>query len=518
MLYSVSGAVKLKLDSFFDAIYDFGEDGLPTFRNLRQGKWVTSESGERLPVKSPITGETIAWVQSSNQQEAASAVEETYASRHKIRQIPAIDRIKIFECAQDLMRHYASSFIETLVADVGKPRQVASGELHATRERLRMTVQEAQDIFGEYIPGDWAYDTVNKIALVIREPVGTILAIPPFNYPLYISAAKVVPALLSGNSVIAKPPSDDPLSLLLFAHVLLKAGIPEGSLTVITGRGGTIGDLMVGHKYIGMISFTGSTETGRRIAQTAGIKKLHLELGGKGVALVLPDADLDLAAEKCVAGALKTSGQRCDAISLVLVHKEIHAEFIPRLVNVIKQWRLGDPRDDNVKLGPLINKRAVEHVKALVDDAVAKGATLVMGGQCKDLYFEPTLVDNVPMDSRLACEETFGPVVAVMQVSNVDEAIEIANRPYYGLDSCVFGTNFYTLWKVAKKLETGGVTINDLPSHGIGAFPFGGVKGSGIGREGLGYSIEEMTVLKTIAINLAPAGLGKPRLSELGCQ
>ncbi|MDJ0270265.1 MAG: aldehyde dehydrogenase family protein [Aigarchaeota archaeon] len=337
-----------------------------------------------------------------------AAIEAARANQRRIREVAAIERIEIFREAADLMSEKQEDFIQTLMLEAGKPRKDAAGEVKATIERMRMTMEEARKIFGEYIPGDWSEDTMGKIALVIREPVGVVGAIGPFNYPLFIPAAKIIPALLAGNSVVVKPASEDPLSQLLFARVLEKAGIPPGCINVVTGTGRIAIRLATSEK-VGMISFTGSTEAGRELSRLATIKQLHLELGGK------------------------------------------------------------------------------------------------MNG----CYFEPTLLDHVPLDARIAWEETFGPVITIIRINSEDEAIEISSKSRYGLDSCVFTNNFYRMWKIAKRLQVGEVTINDLPRHGVGCFPFGGVKDSGIGREGIGYSIDEMTILKTIVFNLEPAGLGK---------
>ncbi|MEM1995089.1 MAG: aldehyde dehydrogenase family protein, partial [Nitrososphaerales archaeon] len=259
------------------------------------------------------------------------------------------------------------------------------------------------------------------------------------------------------------------------------------------------GERMILDERVNMISFTGSTTVGKKISSLATLKHLHLELGGKGLAIVLDDADLNLAAKKCVEGALKNAGQRCDAISLIAVQTNIHNQFITKVLEEVRNW----------KVGPLINQEAVRRIHSLVEDAIQKGAKLLIGGAYHGHYYQPTILDSVPLNSEIVYEETFGPVVTIVVVKDEDEAIELAKKSRYGLDSCVFTSSFYRMWKVAKKLEVGEITVNDLPKHGVGYFPFGGWKDSGIGREGIGYSIDEMTRLKTIIFNLEPAGLGK---------
>ena len=480
-------------------------------RNLIGDKWLPATSGGEFLVTSPVDGRVVATVPRAGAAEISAAVASAETAQTRVREIAAIDRIAIFGRVQQLLEKHKNFFKYLLLWEAGKPEPEALGEIEATKERLRMTMQEAKKITGEYIPGDWSHDTIGKVGIVMHEPVGIVAAITSFNYPLYIPAAKIVPALLAGNTVVAKPASAVPLTFLCFARLLEEAGFPQGSINVITGSS-SVGDALVADPKVRVVSFTGSTEVGQHIAKIAGIKKLHLELGGKGVAIVLEDSDLELAAQKCVEGSLKNAGQRCDAISSVLVMEEVAEELVRRMQKIILQWLGGDPREPKTKVGPLINETAAVRVSELIEDAVQKGAKVLSGGTRQGPYFEPTLLDHVPANARIAAEETFGPVVSVIRVKNEEEALAIAAFPRYGLDSCIFTNNYYRMWKLAKRLEVGGVTINELPRHGVGYFPFGGVRNSGIGREGVGYSIAEMTQHKTIIFNLEPAGLGKKHL------
>lgn len=508
---SRSGVSKLELSDLFEPTYKVDIEGIPVFRMLLGGQWVSGAEGGTFDVDTPTDNSLVARAPQASPQDVTKAIEIASASQTSIRDIPGIERTDIFEKARALLLEHREELIKVLMLEAGKPHKDAEGEIKAVSERLKLTLEEARKIFGEYIPGDWSDDTAGKFALVIREPVGVVVAISPFNYPLFIPAAKIIPALLAGNSVVAKGASEDPLSLLLFARLLQVAGIPAGALNIVTGSGNTLGQALVADDQVSLVTFTGSTQTGRWVTERAGVKKLHLELGGKGMAVVLDDADLDLAAAKCVEGALKNAGQRCDAISAVLVLEAVAEPFVQKLVAQVDRWTWGNPFTGTVNMGPLINRRAAESVHALVQDAVQKGAKMLRGGQMRDCYYEPTLLDQVPLDARIAHEETFGPVVTVIHIENEEAAIEIGRRSRYGLDSCVFTNNFYRMWRLAKRLKTGEVTINDLPRHGVGYFPFGGEKESGIGREGIGYSIDEMTTIKTVVFNLEPAGLGKVR-------
>ncbi|MBI2184137.1 MAG: aldehyde dehydrogenase family protein [Thaumarchaeota archaeon] len=497
------------LSGTFEPLFKKGSDGIPLFNMYVDGSWSDSSDGATVDVDTPIDRSVIARVPQASERDVERAVASAYDSWQKIRDIPGIERVEIFQQAARLIREHEDNFVNTLMLEAGKPRGDAAGEVHAVIDRLKLVMEEARKIFGEYLPGDWSEDTLGKFALVIREPVGVVAAISPFNYPLFIGATKIIPALLAGNAVVAKPSVENPLSMLLFARILERAGIPAGSLNVLTGSGGKVGEALVSSDKVALVTFTGSTEIGRRVVQAAGVKRLHLELGGKGMALVLDDADLELAAKKCVEGSLKNAGQRCDAISAILVVENVADRFVQLLVDEVDRWKAGDPRDESVKVGPVINMAAAERIHGLVEDAVEKGAMLLRGGRHRGCVYEPTVLDRVLLTARIAWEETFGPVATVIRVRDEDEAITVGKESRYGLDSCVFTNSFYRMWKMAKRLQVGEVTINDLPKHGVGYFPFGGSKESGVGREGIGYSIDEMTNLKTIVFNIEPAKLGK---------
>jgi len=496
-------------DEFRD-IYD-EEDGLKKFRLFIGGKWVKPRNGRYFSVKSPSTRRVLAEAPLGSRDEALEAISEADSSRSRIRNLAAIDRIEILEAASRLIAKYEDYLVSILVSEAGKPLVHAKAEVNAAMERMRLTLEEARKIYGEYIPGDWVKDTKNKFAIVLREPVGIVAAITPFNYPLFSPVAKIAPALVSGNSVVHKPASDTPVTGLFLAKILQAAGLPDGVLNVVTGPGGEVGDVFVSDPRVKAVSFTGSTEIGSKIPAKAGLKKLHLELGGKAAAIVLKDADLDLAAEKITLGVVKNSGQRCDAISRALVVKEVADELVGKLEERFRNIRFGYPWEEGVQVGPLINEKALNHVASLVEDAVSKRALLLVGGKNHGLIYEPTLLDHVPLEARIAWEETFGPVLPVIRVRDEYEAVEVSNRSNLGLDSAVFTNSLYSMWRIAKTLQVGTVSVNDAPAHGVGNFPFGGVKDSGIGREGLGYSIDELTVIKTVSVNIAPSGLWKGR-------
>jgi len=504
-------AQSTRLPDLFDPIYELSDAGYWNFKMLLDGSWFTKT--ERIEVRSPIDGGLVATVPSASTSEADRAVNASYSSRNSIRIIPAVKKIEIFQHTRELLLQNAEPFVSVLALEAGKPRSNAQGEVKATAERLKLTPEEYGKIRGEHIPGDWSDETIGTDADVLREPLGVVLAISPFNYPLYITATKVIPALLAGNSVVVKTSSKDPLSFLMFARLLELTGIPAPCLNVITGRG-AIGEHLAAQDKISMLTFTGSTEVGRTLAKVAGLKTLHMELGGKGCAIILKDANLGLAASETVKGSLSYSGQRCDAISRVFVEQDVADLFLKKILAEVATYKMGDPRDVSVKLGPLIDHSAVERVHELVTDAVKRGAKLLAGGRHEGNYYQATVLDMVPMDARVMWEETFGPVIPVGHVKDADEAIQLANKSRFGLDSCVFTNDINLARKVAKRLEEGEVTINAAPRHGVGYYPFGGNKDSGIGREGIGYSIEEMTRLKTIVYNWKPAKVWADLIKE----
>lgn len=498
----------LNIPEEFKDIYEV-KDGEIHLKNYIGGKW--DFLGEDIrPVKNPFDSSTVAYVPYLDKDNIEKAIDSAYEGRQSIRNVPAIERIELFRNAAQLLEENKEFLVRSLVLEAGKPLHNAEGEVNATIRRMEMVAEEARKIFGEYVPGDWSEDTMQKFALVIREPIGVVLAISPFNYPLFITSAKVIPALLAGNSVVVKLPSADPITFLLLTRILEKAGLPKGALNVITASGKLLDDF-IDDERIGAITFTGSTEVGKKIAKLAGMKHLHLELGGNGAAIVLDDADLDLAAEKVVKGSLNFSGQRCDAISRVLVDERIADRFIDKVGRIVESKSFGDPWQEKTMVGPLIDEDSAIFVEGLVNDSIDRGAKLVTGGKRDRTLYYPTVIDHVPRDARIMKEETFGPVVSIQRVRDMENALEVANDSKYGLDSCVFTKDIYKAWKVAKTLKDGEITINDSPAHGVGYFPFGGAAESGIGREGIGYSIDEMTRLKTIVYNLEPAGMGKKR-------
>ena len=499
----------VEIPSEFKHVVDY-VDGLPVFKSLIAGQWVSS--GEIRWVRSPIDGSRIAGVYVPGDEAVERGLDTVYRmGRYRARNTPGERRLGIISRIADIMEEYLDFLSQLLVVNAGKPVRAARGEVEASIDRLRKAALDLRKLSGDYIPGDWDAHTLESEGLVRREPYGVVLAIIPFNYPLFDTVNKFTYSFLPGNAFIVKPPSADPLPIFFFADIALKAGLPPESLMLV-GLPGSRMRKLVSDRRVHVISLTGSTETGIRVIRDAGIKQFIMELGGGDPAIVLEDADLDLAAEKIATGITSYTGQRCDAIKLVLVEKPVYRELRDRLVERLRSIRIGDPRDPGVDIGPLIDEEAVRDFEEAVRDAVEKGGRLLVGGRrLGGNYVEPALIE---VEDRKALrgmkayrDEVFAPIALITWFEDIDEAIGLANGRRYGLDAAIFGKNIDKIRKLIRFLEVGAIYINEYPRHGIGYYPFGGRKDSGIGREGIGYSIEQVTALKTIVYNYKGKGI-----------
>jgi glyceraldehyde-3-phosphate dehydrogenase [NAD(P)+] len=486
------------------------KNGVVFYKTFVNGNWI--DGGEYLDVKSPIDLSTIAKVSKLNWSHIDSALETIYrVGKWAVRDLPGWRRIEVLEKAAQKLEEAKEDFIQVLVLNAGKTRSQALGEITASIDRLKAAHLDARKIFGEYMPGDWDQTTVETEAIVRREPAGVVLAIIPFNYPLFDTVSKVVYSFVAGNAVVIKPPSADPLPVLLFAKILEVSGFPKEALAIATIPGSE-SDRLVSDDRVNVVSFTGSSETGRRVIEKAGIKQFVMELGGGDVAIVLADADLKLAAERSAMGIYSYSGQRCDAIKLILVEEPIYGEFKKAVVEELTKVRVGDPRQQGVVMGPLIDSKAVDEMMKAVEDAVKLGGVVLYGGKrLGETYVEPTLVEFIDRDkikqSILYQKEVFAPIALITSFREIDEAIELTNGRRYGLDVAIFGSNMERIRKLVRYLDVGAIYINDMPRHGVGYYPFGGRKHSGIGREGIGYSIEYVTSYKTVVYSYKGRGI-----------
>ncbi len=462
-----------------------------------------NDTENTIKILSPLDGRLLGSVKAMSQEEVDNEVERAKKAFHEWREVPLSQRAEIMYKAADLLIANTKSLSELLMLEVGKDQKSAESEVTRTADFIRFTADTAKSIHGESIQGDnFSGFSKEKFAMVTREPVGVVLAISPFNYPINLAASKIAPALVSGNTVVFKPATTGSLCGTALANIFLEAGLPEGALTVVTGKGSVIGDYIVTHPDISFINFTGSTEVGLDISKKVHMVPLLMELGGKDAAIVLKDADLPFAAKNIVAGAFSYSGQRCTAVKRILVLNEVADELIRYLKNEIDKLKVGNPLTMPAEVVPLINEKAADFVWELMEDAKAKGAKMIVGGKREGNLIYPTLFDEVTEEMRIAWEEPFGPVLPILRVNTVEEAVALANKSEYGLQSSVFTENITDAFHVASKLEVGTVHINNKTERGPDHFPFLGVKKSGIGTQGIRYSIEAMTRVKATVINL----------------
>ncbi|WP_238918728.1 NADP-dependent glyceraldehyde-3-phosphate dehydrogenase [Clostridium sp. YIM B02555] len=473
------------------------------FKNLINGQWVSSKEDNLIEINSPIDNSIVGKIPAMTKEEVDFVISTAKNAQKDWKKIPINERAEILYKAADILVNNIDELAEIMIREIGKDRKSSRSEITRTADFIRFTADTAKNLSGESIPGDTfpGYKR-NKISVVTREPLGVVLAISPFNYPINLAASKIAPAIIVGNSVVLKPATQGSLCGLYLAKVFQEAGVPNGVLNTITGKGSEIGDYVVTHKDINFINFTGSTEVGTRISKITSMVPLLMELGGKDAAIVLEDADLELAATNIVAGGYSYSSQRCTAVKRILVIDKVADELVAKVKEKISKLKIGNPLVDDVDIVPLINKKAADYVSELIEDAKSKGADLIAGGNRDGNIIFPTLFDNVTTDMRIAWEEPFGPVLPIIRVKDKDEAIEIANKSEYGLQSAVFTKNIDDAFYIADRLEVGTVQVNGKTERGPDHFPFLGVKASGIGTQGIRYSIESMSRPKATVINL----------------
>lgn len=470
------------------------------YQNLVNGKWKSSE--QEITIYSPINQEELGTVPAMTQTEADEAMQAARAALPAWRALSAVERAAYLHKTAAILERDKEEIGTILAKEVAKGIKAAIGEVVRTADLIRYAAEEGLRITGQAMEGGgFEAASKNKLAVVRREPVGIVLAIAPFNYPVNLSASKIAPALIAGNVVMFKPPTQGSISGLLLAKAFEEAGIPAGVFNTITGRGSEIGDYIIEHKEVNFINFTGSTPIGERIGRLAGMRPIMLELGGKDAALVLEDADLEHAAKQIVAGAFSYSGQRCTAIKRVIVLESVADKLATLLQEEVSKLTVGDPFD-NADITPVFDNASADFIWGLIEDAQEKEAQALTPIKREGNLLWPVLFDQVTKDMKVAWEEPFGPVLPIIRVASVEEAIAFANESEFGLQSSVFTNDFKKAFEIAEKLEVGTVHINNKTQRGPDNFPFLGVKGSGAGVQGIKYSIEAMTNVKSIVFDV----------------
>ena len=478
-------------------------DSRGAYRAYVDGAWVDWPHQRTLAVRSPVDGSLLGNVPAMAQREIEHTFEAARSAQPHWAALSVSARAQILHRAADLIAANASVLVPLLCREIAKSRKDSFDEVTRSAEFLHFIADEGCRMTGEALDGGSFPGAGHfKLGVAMRVPLGVVLAIPPFNYPLNLAVTKLGPALISGNAVVMKPPTQGSLTAHHLVAALAAAGIPPGVLGLVTGRGSEIGELLVRHPAVSMVAFTGSTETGRALAASAGMVPVVLELGGKDAAIVLADADLDRAASEIVAGAFAYSGQRCTAIKRVLVVEDVADGLAQRLADRAGKLTVGLPEQDPV-ITPLISAESADYVHGLYEDAVQRGAKPLTPWRREGNLVWPVVLDHVTADMRVAWEEQFGPILPMLRVRTADQATRLCNQSTFGLQCCVFTRDMDQALHLARQVDVGTVQLNGKSARGPDNFPFLGAKGSGMGTPGARYSIESMTRIKLIVFNPA---------------
>jgi len=449
-------------------------------------------------VRVPFDGSVAGTVYEAGPAEVNAAIEAAQKAAPVMRGLSRHERSSILYQAHRLLGERREEMARAIASESGKPIREARVEVDRGQMTLLFSAEEAHRLHGEEVPIDAHPAGKGKTGMVVREPLGVIAAITPFNFPLNLSLHKIGPALAAGNSVVHKPASTTPISALLLARLFADAGLPAGALNVVTGAGGSIGDALTFDPRIAMVTFTGSPEVGQRIRNLAGMKRVTLELGSNSAVIVEADADLDKAVPRCVAGAFAHSGQVCISIQRIYVQGSIRDEFAERMAEGARKLQIGPPLEDATEVSSLITEGEAKRVESWIGEAREAGARVVTGGERRGATVEPAILTGVPAGVNLNAKEVFGPVVAVNSYQDLDEAISMVNQSDYGLQAGMYTRDLEKAFRVAREVHVGGFHINEIPAFRVDQMPYGGVKLSGTGREGPRYAVEEMTELKLI--------------------
>jgi acyl-CoA reductase-like NAD-dependent aldehyde dehydrogenase len=416
--------------------------------------------------------------------------------------LPAHERAAVLDRVAALLRERHDDVAATISLEAGKPMKAARVEAERAVSTFTMAAVEARRLAGEVVPMDASVAGTGKLAYTVRLPIGIVGAITPFNFPLNLVGHKVAPALAAGCAVVLKPAGQTPLSALLLAELEQEAGLPPGWLNVVVGPSSAIGDVLVEDERVKMITFTGSAEVGWGIRERAARKKVSLELGNATPVVVAADADLDDAAAKLAANAFSFAGQSCISVQRVYVERSAYDDLVARFLPRVEALVVGDPADEATDVGPLIDRDARDRVLAWIEEAGAAGAEILTGGELEGELLRPTVIANAGPGLKVSCEEVFGPICTVTAYDTLDEAIELANGTRYGLQAGIFTSNVKTALEAARRLEFGGVTVNEAPTFRSDQMPYGGVKDSGNTREGPAYAVRELTEERLVVLEL----------------
>ena len=450
---------------------------------------------------SPYTKGVIAQIPQLSRLEVNEAIDVAYAAREKMAALTAYERAAILEHLAKLLLQYRKSAADIIALEAAKPLKYALAEVDRTIETYQFAAEEAKRLTGEMIPMDAAKNGAGRFGYTIEQPLGVIGAITPFNFPQNLVAHKVGPAIAAGNTIVLKPASQTPLSALFLAELIDQTALPKGAFNVVTGSGKTVGDAIVENDKVKMITFTGSPAVGIGIREKAGLKRVALELGSNSGVMIDRNVDLSQIVPKCVTGAFSNQGQVCISLQRTYVMNELFETFVAQMKAATEQLVVGSPLSAETDISAMIHPTEQQRALNWVHEAVIEGGQIVTGGRIDNGVFLPTILTNVPREAKICCEEVFAPIVVINRIYSIEEGIAEINDSNYGLQAGIFTNDIQTAFNASKKLEVGGVMINDIPTYRVDQMPYGGVKESGTGKEGLKYAIHEMTETKLVVWN-----------------
>ncbi|HLB68849.1 MAG TPA: aldehyde dehydrogenase family protein [Thermoplasmata archaeon] len=474
------------------------------FRMYINGKWVESESRDTFNVVSPASGEVIGTFPKGTAEDAKAAVEAAVEAQDAVRNMPIRERARLGTRIAEEIGRYVKEYAVDCSLEHGKPLRESIAEVE---DSIPNVLWQVEDLKRWDAPAQEGYSKDNVLYMSMHEPLGTVATITPWNFPWVLPSEFVVQAMLAGNSVVFKPASNTPISAVHLMECIDRAGVPPGFINMVTGPGDSVGTTLVEHPLVDAIGFTGETATGLDIAKRAGLKKLTLELGGLGPLIIMDDAKIGPAVEDIAFGCFTTTGHCCVANERIFVHEKIHAQVVKTLVERVRKMKVGFPLDSDTDMGPINNRATLRKVETHVQDAVKRGAKVVAGGKRvpgmpTDLYYYPTVVDDVPPNALFNKAETFGPTAPIFEFSDLDDAIDMANAPRYGLSMAIHTSNLRVAMEAAKRLKSGQICINE-PVYSWDYFnAWGGFRNSGLGRIAGRWSLDAFSELKTVMINV----------------
>lgn len=464
------------------------------------GRWQEGKQYE--PLVAPHSGSKIAEVAMAQPEEAVQAIEAAHEAFQTFKKMPAYERAQILSKAASILHENAETCAKLIAEEAAKPIRAAREEMKRTVQTYQFAAEAAKSIHGEQIPMDAAQGGVNRIGFTMRVPLGVVAAITPFNFPFNLAAHKVGPAIAAGNAIVLKPAEQTPLSALYLAEVFQQAGLPDGVLNIIPGRGEVLSEALTTHPHVKKVTFTGSPEVGKQIKKQAGLRKVTLELGSNSPLIVDEGASIDAIIDRCVQGAFVYNGQVCISVQRIYVHESLYASYVEMFVARTKQLKCGSPFEEDTDITTVISDQALQRLQSWLDEAVHAGAVIECGGEADGRMMQPVVLTNVPHDAKVVQREIFGPIAVIFPFKTLDEAIALANDSRYGLNAGIYTNRLDHAMRAMQELEAGGIIINDIPTFRIDNMPYGGWKDSGVGREGVRCAVEEMTELKFVSFHL----------------